>query len=94
MSKSGVNWVKSLPDHGRALNEEPKEELSWKSAFEIYYGRKPYGNYRYSQPIVVNEWEIYHEDYVEMISARAKDYRNPEKEVSRLRKAAVSKKCE
>lgn len=38
--KTGVNWVKCLPDYARTLNDELKEELSWKSAFEVYYGRK------------------------------------------------------
>ena len=42
MSKTGVNWVKCLPDYARTLNCEPKEELSWKSPFEVYYGRKPF----------------------------------------------------
>ena len=36
MGKAGVNWVKSLPEYARSLNEDPKEELSWKSPFEIY----------------------------------------------------------
>ena len=36
----GVNWVKNLPDYARILNEGAREELGWKSAFEIYYGRK------------------------------------------------------
>lgn len=39
MGKAGVNWVKSLPEYARFLNEDPKEELSWKSPFEIYHGR-------------------------------------------------------
>ena len=38
--KTGVNWVKSLPDCMKCLNNEKKEELGWKSPFEIYYGRK------------------------------------------------------
>ena len=38
--KTGVNWVKSLPDYMKCLNNEKKEELGWKSPFEIYYGRK------------------------------------------------------
>ena len=40
MKNGGVNWVKSLPEYAITLNEEPREELSWKSAFEVYYGRK------------------------------------------------------
>ena len=41
MGKAGVNWIKSLPDYARSLNQDPKEELFWKTPFEIYYGRKP-----------------------------------------------------
>ena len=41
MGKAGVNWIKSLPDYARSLNLDSKEELSWKSPFGIYYGRKP-----------------------------------------------------
>ena len=42
MSKTRVNWIKCSPDYARTLNCEPKEELSWKSPFEVYYGRKPF----------------------------------------------------
>ena len=38
--KTDVNWVKSLPDYIKCLNNEKKEELGWKSPFEFYYGRK------------------------------------------------------
>ena len=37
--RTGVNWVKNLPDYMKSLNNEKREELSWKSSFEIYYGR-------------------------------------------------------
>ena len=36
----GVNWVRELPLYEAILNEDPKEELGWKSPFEIYYVRK------------------------------------------------------
>ena len=36
----GVNWVCELSLYEAILNEDPKEELGWKSPFEIYYGRK------------------------------------------------------
>ena len=32
--------VRSLPNHARILNEDPREELRWKKSFGIYYGRK------------------------------------------------------
>ena len=35
-----VNWAANLEDYNRILNEECKEELGWRSHFEIYYGRK------------------------------------------------------
>ena len=41
MSKKGVNWMKELPIYQRVLNEEPKEVLKYKSAFQVYYARKP-----------------------------------------------------
>ena len=41
MGKAGVNWMKLLPEYAKSLNEDPKEELSRKSPFEIYSGRKP-----------------------------------------------------
>lgn len=41
MGKAGVNWIKSLPEYARSLNLDPNEELSWKSPFEVHYGRKP-----------------------------------------------------
>ena len=39
LGKKGVNWAKHLPDYNRVLNEESKEELGWKTPFQIYYGR-------------------------------------------------------
>ena len=43
MRKTGVNWAKCLrPEYARTLNQEVKEELSWKCPFEVYYGRKPF----------------------------------------------------
>ena len=38
--KTGANWVKNLPNYMKCLNNEKKEELGWKSPFEIYHGRK------------------------------------------------------
>ena len=42
IGKKGVNWAANLEDYYCILNEECKEGLgwSWKSPFEIYYGRK------------------------------------------------------
>lgn len=41
MKKAVVNWVKALPSFTDALNQDPQEELAWKSPFEIYFGQKP-----------------------------------------------------
>ena len=38
--RNGVNWVKNLQDYMNCVNSEKREELGWKSPFEIYYGRK------------------------------------------------------
>ena len=40
LGKKGVNWEANLEDYNRILNEECKEELGWRSPFEIYCGRK------------------------------------------------------
>lgn len=40
LGKKGVNWPSNLASHNRILNEESKEELGWKSPFEVYFGRK------------------------------------------------------
>ena len=39
-SKTGINWVQNLPQYMKCLNNDKREELGWKSAFEIYFGRK------------------------------------------------------
>ena len=36
----GVNWAKSLPTYQRILNHDPKEVLSHKTPFEVYFARK------------------------------------------------------
>ncbi len=40
MKKRGINWVKQLPIYAATINEDAKEELGWKTPFEIYYGRQ------------------------------------------------------
>ena len=40
LNSKGVNWVKNLPSYATILNEGAREELGWKSRFEIYYGKK------------------------------------------------------
>jgi hypothetical protein len=38
--KKGVNWAKEIPQYVTCLNSEKREQLGWKSPFEIYFGRK------------------------------------------------------
>ena len=33
--KKGVNWASNLGSYSRILNEESKEELGWRSPFEV-----------------------------------------------------------
>jgi len=78
MRKAGVNWVKGLLTYAQALNQDPKEELSWKSPFEIYFGRKPNviaqtGN----SHMYTEEWDVPLDMYEEMVRPRPKDYRGP-----------------
>lgn len=37
LGKKGVNWVVNLCAYNRILNDESKEELGWRSPFEIYF---------------------------------------------------------
>ena len=36
----GINWVKSLPNYMKCVNNEKRKALGWQSPFEIYFGRK------------------------------------------------------
>ena len=96
LSKTGVNWVKCLPDYARTLNCEPKEELSWKSPFEVYYGRKPFRKNYISGASTAQEWKVDEEEYERLTSSVPKDYKSHELQITRIRKAAalVSKRCE
>ena len=42
MGEKGVNWVKSLPTYQRILKNGPKEVLSHKTPFEVYFARKSF----------------------------------------------------
>ena len=64
--------MKSLLDYARSLNLDPKEELSWKSPFEIYYGRKP--NVVSTGKPHAEEWDMASKKYHSMIHPRSKDY--------------------
>ena len=38
--RTGINWVKKLPNYMKFVNNEKREALGWQSPFEIYFGRK------------------------------------------------------
>ena len=38
--RKGVNWVKNLLEYSKYLNNDKREELGWRSVFEVYYERK------------------------------------------------------
>ena len=40
LGKKGVSWASNLASYSRILNEESKEELGWKSPFDVCFGRK------------------------------------------------------
>ena len=40
-SRKGDNSVKNLLEYSKCLNNDKRKELSWRSVFEVYYGRKP-----------------------------------------------------
>ena len=40
LNSKGVNWVKNLLPYATNLNKGEREQLGWKSPFEICYGRK------------------------------------------------------
>ena len=42
LGKKGINWASNLASYNHILYEESKEELRWKSLFEVYFGRKSY----------------------------------------------------
>ena len=37
--RKSVNWVKNLLEYSKYLNNDKREELRWRSAFEVYDGR-------------------------------------------------------
>ena len=91
-----MNWAKCLPEYARALNQEVSEELSWKSAFEVYYGRKPFRKDELSEATTAQEWNVKNEADEEMISSRPKHYESHDIQVNGIWKAAsvASKRCE
>ena len=94
MKKAGVNWVKALPSYTEALNHDPKEELAWKSPFEIYFGRKP-NLVDNTDNTCAKELYLPLGKYEDMVRPRSKDLRSRSKHVKATRKQALSatEKC-
>ena len=94
MKKAGVNWPEGLPHYAQALNQDPKEELSWKSPFEIYFGRKP-SVATEAHSSCAKEWDVQAEKYEDMVRPRPRDYKRHSKRVKAKRTQALSasEKC-
>ena len=94
MKKAGVNWVKALPSYTEALNQDPKEELAWKSPFKIYFGQKP-NLVDNTRNTCAKEWDLPLGKYEDMVGPRSKDLRSRSKHVKATRKQALSatEKC-
>lgn len=80
--KTGVNWVENLPEYMKCLNNEKREELSWKSAFEIYFGRKANE--------LINEGKNYNDsiDTASTIKPSTKDFSNQKEQANQWRNLA------
>ena len=91
-----MNWVKSLPEYGKTLNEEPREKLSRKYAFEVLYGRKFNHADQLSEFPVAQEWDQTGEEYETMIAPKPSGYTQRTKACKRMQQsvASASKKCE
>ena len=40
MKNNGVNWAKELENYQQVMNDSAREELAWKTPFQVYYGRQ------------------------------------------------------
>ena len=85
---SGVNWVRNIPQYMKALNNEKREELAWKSPLEIYFGRKSNELLKCGLEGAQGQPEIRKD-----ISAKKKDYDNAQNKVINLRKKAYERGC-
>ena len=90
MKNGGMNGVKSLPEYAKTLNEEPGEELSWKFAFEVYYGRKFNHAERLSEFPVAQEWDQTGAEYERMLEPKPSDYTRHTKACKRLQQSVAS----
>ena len=73
----------NLPQYMKCCKHEKREELGWKSAFEIYYGRVPNE--------LLNDWKSHDKDiYFSNAAGPSKqDFENQQNFTRQLRKAAT-----
>ena len=101
--KAGVNCPEELPHYAQALNQDPKEELAWKSPFEIYFGWKP-SVATEAHSSCAKEWDVQAEKYEDIgqtttdktkVRLRPRDYKSHSKRVKAKRTQALSasEKC-
>ena len=81
--KTDVNWVKNLPQYMKCCNYEKREELSWKSTFEIYYGRK--------QNELLNDWKSHDSNihFSNTVGPSERDFENQQNFARQWRKTAM-----
>ncbi|KAL9960366.1 hypothetical protein ACROYT_G033814 [Oculina patagonica] len=84
LGKKGVNWASNLDAYNRILNEESKEELGWKSPFEVYFGRK--SNILVKESLDEAEVDM---DNCIVKTPKRKDYNRHFGNVKKLRKRAL-----
>ena len=82
LGKKGLNWTSNLASQSHILNAESKEELGWKSPFEVYFGRK--------SNILVTALLENVADFNDCIikAPKRKDYRRHFRNVKKLRQTA------
>ena len=83
LGKKGANWLAHLPEYNRILNDEWKEELGWRSPFEIYCGRKSHALTKTSMDSVNS-----HDEYILIRPPKEKDFARHCKNVHKVRKVA------
>ena len=82
--KVGVNWVKSLPEYMKCINNEKREELGWKSPFEIYFERK-------SNELQLKQWLKPHIFTMRLIKVHVRMITQGEKKNIKTRQLAQEK---
>ena len=82
LGNRGVNWVENLPNYMRVLNELAREELSWRSPFEIYYGRVSNNVKKASSKSIPKQPSV---DKIEVIHPSVKSLQSRSKKMIKMR---------